>query len=368
MKKNLLVNALSAQLGGGQTYLLNLFDSSQDVWNNYNIIFLVSDRNQEVFRRKFSNVISIGKIGDIFFSRFIWENTSLLNLLKKQKIDLLFSPGGLLPFFLPKSKTVCVSQNMLPFMSDQILQSETMLEKFRLILLRFLQGYAFKKADAVIFLSHFASSTISKALGPLKNTIIIPHGTSTDFSTKTTSPFNFKYMLYVSTFFAYKHQLTVVQAYYDLRKQKNLQTKLILVGSNKGRYATKVANLIKQLGLESDVLMTGNIAHSDLPGMMQNSELNIFASSCENCPIILLEYLTAQRPVLCSNLEPMPEFGKNWVTYFSPYNKEELTTGIETILVQKKIAATMSREEIAALSWRKTAEKTKNFIEKILSH
>lgn len=367
MKKKLLINALSAQLGGGQTYLLQLFSSQHKIWDDYEIVFLVSEKNAPVFQKNFSKVINIGPVGDNLFSRFYWENKNLARLVKTEKVDLLFSPGGLLPFFLTGVKTICVSQNMLPFTPKQILESENFSEKIKFVLLRLFYGFSFNKADAMIFLSQFAHDVISKAAGPFKTTKIIPHGTSTDFSKPQKSPFEFPYLLYVSTFFTYKHQLEVVQAFYAYLKQNPRPLKLVFVGSNQNRYAEKVKQLIKKLNLEDQIVMMGNVSHETLPALMKNSEANIFASSCENCPIILLEYMAAQRPVLCSDLEPMKEFGKNMVTYFSPYNPDELTTQLIKVLDQKVIPEPMSIDEIKALSWSKTATSTKEFIETVLS-
>lgn len=368
MKTKILVNALSAQLGGGQTYLLQLFDPSLKIWDDYDIIFLVSEANASKFKAKFPNVINIGASGDHFFSRFIWENKHLNNLLKSESIHLLFAPGGLLPLFRAPVKTICVSQNMLPFSPDQIFESETLGQKIKLLFLRLLQGFSFKRASGMLFISQYASDVISKAVGPFKNVAVIPNGTSVEYLKPLKSPYEFSYALYVSTFFAYKHQIEVVKAFHQHLQKYPSPLKLILVGSNQNPYGRKVVRLIEDLKLNDHILMPANVPVHDLMALMKNSEVNIFASSCENCPIILLEYLAAGRPIICSNLEPMPEFGKNWVNYFSPYKHEELSIQLESVLIQNNIPEKMSTEEIKSLSWNQTAIKTKKFIETVLSH
>src|SRR3569833_3466394 len=96
----------------------------------------------------------------------------------------------------------------------------------------------------------------------------------------------------------------------------------------------------------------GNEPYAQLPGYYQHAKLNLFASSCENCPNILLEALAGGRPVLCSDYQPMPEFGADHVQYFDPYNPEQLA-----VLLERNL------DDVAGLSeWgRRAAERADAF-------
>lgn len=78
MSKKIVISALSALRGGGQTYLINL----------YQMVIMIVNKNiylWSIFRFK--------------------NNISLPNVLLEQKADIYYAPGG----------TMTTLRNMLPF-------------------------------------------------------------------------------------------------------------------------------------------------------------------------------------------------------------------------------------------------------------
>ena len=88
-----------------------------------------------------------------------------------------------------------------------------------------------------------------------------------------------------------------------------MNVKLLLAGHASPHYFKKVKQTIEEYGLMDDVIYLGSINHEDLPDYYKGAKINIFASTCENCPNILLEAMSSGRPVFCSTHMPMPEFG-----------------------------------------------------------
>jgi glycosyltransferase involved in cell wall biosynthesis len=115
--------------------------------------------------------------------------------------------------------------------------------------------------------------------------------------------------------------------------------------------------------LGEEVLLLGDIPYHELPAYYQHAKLNIFASSCENCPNILLEALASGRPLLSSSYPPMPDFAGEAAIYFDPYEPENLADKLSLILddgaLQQRmgrLALNKSREfdlqESAARTWQ----------------
>ena len=52
------------------------------------------------------------------------------------------------------------------------------------------------------------------------------------------------------------------------------------------------------------------VNHDLLPGLLSNSHICIFASSCENMPNSLVEGMASGLPIACSDRGPMPEILK----------------------------------------------------------
>lgn len=366
----ILVNALSAQLGGGQTHLLNIFNSQNDVWKDDQILFLVSESNAQIFERAFGkkNIINIGALGNKFFLRAIWENLFLSHTASKHNVNFVFLAAGIAPFFMTKKCIwVTISHNLLPFSWKNILNSNGFGFKVKLLIIRYIQLWTFQNTNGVIFISQFAKKIISQHFKKTIPNIVIPSGINIDFFTPQENHFKEPYILYVSTFFEYKHQKEILQAY-RLLVSKNVKVpKLIFVGSNQGAYGDECKSLCNQLGLNDYVIFKGNIPYSELPSIMQHSSINLFASDCENCPNILLEYLASRRPILCSNFEPMPEFGKDFVTYFDPTNPTDLADKIEVSLNSLTPIPDQSMVQIKDLyNWNFAANEMKSFLKSLL--
>src|SRR3569623_2145578 len=127
-----------------------------------------------------------------------------------------------------------------------------------------------------------------------------------------------------------------------LRSRRVTPEKLVLIGPEYGPYATQLKVAIKELRLTEEVMILGNVPYAQLPGYYQHAKLNLFASSCENCPNILLAALAGGRP----------EFGSDHVQYSEPYNPEQLA-----VLLERNL------DDVAGLSeWgRRAAERAGAF-------
>jgi len=152
-----------------------------------------------------------------------------------------------------------------------------------------------------------------------------------------------------------------VQAFGSLPKALRLSHRLILVGEAQGPNAERLKSFISDQGLESRVLLLGSVPYEQLPAFYQNAKAVVFASSCENCPNILLEALASGRPVLSSDVQPMPEFGGPGIGYFSPFDPETIQLAMKEVLESE---ALQDRWKTAALrqsqryNWASTADDT----------
>jgi glycosyltransferase involved in cell wall biosynthesis len=368
----ILVNGLSARLGGGQTYLLNLLRNvpQKDGWK----LFLLSPDNLDLSGLP-GNVVRIEshlKL-DNPFRRAIWENLQLGKLAEKTEAEVLFSPGGLLPRSLPKRlKTAVTFQNMLPFDEKQQFRYPMGYRRLRDRLLARGLSDAMRKADLVIFISQFAKNVIESKMRLTGKNVVIPHGIDRRFfpnGKQTGSPIKDldDYFLYVSFVDYYKNQIEVIRAYAKVREQSGTQATLLLVGAENPSYGVAVRQEIERLNLKEKVKLLGNLSHRDLPALYQNAKINLFASSTENCPNILLEMMASGRPALVSNRGPMPEFGRETVTYFDPEGSDELADGWLDLLKNPQLdRAALALNQVSKMDWQETAKRTWDAISEVV--
>lgn len=250
------------------------------------------------------------------------------------------------------------------------------LQRIRNWLLERIMLKSMAAADLTIFISNHARSVIEARIR-LKKAVTIPHGIAQAFRVhgkllerpKIAPPG--AYLLYVSRFDVYKHHYEVVSAYAKLPEPLQQRFKLLLVGECDMPEARRVQGLISQLDLDNQVCILGPIPYGDLPALYFHARLVLFASSCENCPNILLEALAAGRPVLSSNVMPMPEFGGDAVAYFSPFDSADIKAAIVKVLEDEQYAealATAAVNRSQKYDWSVTAATTWQCISELAGH
>lgn len=365
----ILVNALSARLGGGQTYLRNLLLHAPPApWH----IFVLCPDNFDLHGVP-PNVerVEAGLELNNPYRRALWENLRLSALIRKLDAQILFCPGGLLPAVnLPSGvKTVVTFQNMLPFDHVQRQRYPWGARRLRDWLLERGLSAAMRRADLVIFISRFAADFIQTAIGSLEGRqVVIPHGIDTRFIADplhrlprpSIAPIG-EYYLYVSYIDFYKSQVEVVKAFAALRREGLAPGTLILAGSAYPPYLSTLRDIICKLSLNDAVFLTGNLPHEQLPALYQNARLNLFASRTENCPNILMEIMAAGRPALVANIGPMPEFAANTVRYFDPDAPESIAEAWRKSILNDTDAeelACLAKARIAGSTWAKASRST----------
>jgi glycosyltransferase involved in cell wall biosynthesis len=246
--------------------------------------------------------------------------------------DIYYTPGGVMSTRVPDNcRSVTTLQNMLPFDRQQR-QNFPFFSylRFKLFLLRTVFLRSYKIADSVIFISKYSQGVVKKYLPDIVDkSKVIPLGINNNFiDNKVIYELpeglrNTEFYLYVSHMDYYKSQKELVLSWKSLVDQ-GLKLPLVFVGSIVNEYGKEVISLIQKLNLEKNVIHLGHVDYSKLPGLYQASRALIFASKCECCPNILLEMLASKKIILCSNFQPMPEFGEDGVIYFDPSTISQL--------------------------------------------
>ena len=343
----IVINAFSARLGGGQTYLKNVLLHLPDLLNLDVLVFAPQSLDLPKDCRIRRGTTSWPTTNPLM--RACWEKLVLPKILIEERANVLFCPGGVIATRVPDGcKSVTMFRNMIPFDPAALARIPFGLQTFRNFILKRLMLSSMARADLTIFISDYARQII-EALTRIKNSVTIPHGINDAFRTHTQSlprpdwlPHT-EYLLYVSRFDVYKHQLEVALAYAALPLNLRNKYKLLLVGERDQVLTSCVEDIVRERKLENQIQIVGPILYADLPAAYHHATVNLFASSCENCPNILLEALGAGRPVLSSNVMPMPEFGGNAVGYFDPREPSSICDALNHVLNDN-----LYREQLAA--------------------
>jgi len=372
--KLLVINALSALRGGGQTYIINFLDHLPE--GDFKVLLLVNSKNRDVFEKYSSDSIELHEAvwaSKSIIHRTLWERFALPSFLSEHQATVYYAPGGVMTTKVPNGVISATAlRNMLPFDERERKRFPLMSYiRFKLWLLRFVFFKSYNMADKVVFISEYSKSVVKEYIPNIdEKSVVIPHGLNSLFlDSKETYKLpeylqEDKFYLYVSILDVYKAQKEIIKAW-KILNDEGFEYPLVLVGPKYNEYGEEVVAMIDELGLQGKVIYLGQVEYEKLPGLYKASRALLFASSCECCPNILLEKLAAGKPVVCSNIEPMPEFGEDAAVYFDPYEPDTLVEQVKSLEEDEekmKQLAEKAGKQALKFNWGETVEKTVDFL------
>lgn len=336
-QKNLIagIDATNLRAGGGLTMLKALANHSNPskfgfkkvyVWGSKKVLDIIPDNDWLI-------KINPSFLNKNFIFRVIWQIFFLSKSAKDHNCSILFIPGG--NYFGSFKPIISMSTNILPFDYKEIKRFGFSLNALRMLLLRYTQSKTFKGSDGIIFLSKYAETKILNSVKRINcKTKIIPFGVNSlkpipNLEQPRSDNETEIKLMYISFIGPYKHQISVVKAVNQLRKNNhNITIDLVgPVGTKK--YANNLNKLVNNLDPDSEwVNLTGELPLYQLRELSSKTDIGVFASSCENLPNILLEKMTVGFPIACSNYGPMPEVLKDGGVFFDPECPDSIASAI----------------------------------------
>jgi glycosyltransferase involved in cell wall biosynthesis len=352
---SVLIDASNISSGGGLTHLVKMLGAANPNEHGFaKVILWSSSRTLErIGDKPWLTKCTNEVMESSYVRRGWWQRSQLGRIANDAKCDVLYVPGGSVATnFHP---VVTMNRNLLPFEYRELFRYGWSLMTLRLLLLRRSQSRSIRRADATIFLTKYAEDAVTKVAGaPRGITAIIPHGIGPEFfqsprhqralsDCDDKDPFRFVYVSIVDT---YKHQWTVAEAIGKLRKE-GLPVTLDIVGPAYKPSLRKLERTLDRVDPAGQFIRyRGPVAQSEMRELYANSDVAVFASSCETFGQIVTEYMAAGLPVACSNRSAMPELLGDAGAYFDPEQDSEIAT------VLKRLAESpQTREKMADASY-----------------
>ena len=298
-----------------------------------------------------------------------WQATKLNNEAKSVDCDIMFTTDA--STFCRFKPMIVLSQDMLSYEPGAMRRYGYTKQRLRLFAILFIQNYAFRFSDGVIFLTQYASKVIQKSTGLLNRIKCIPHGVGSNFRllqldhtwpNDSIEPIR---CIYISNAEMYKHQWVVVQAISILRANGHNIT-LQLIGGGEGKAQKLLEESINKYDPDASfVEVIDFISHDKVPEYLSKSNVFIFASSCENMPITLIEGMASGLPIACSDRGPMPEVLQDGGVYFNPEDCKSIVFAVEKIIYNhslRKYISKRAKKLSNKYSWKRCADQTWAFI------
>jgi len=298
-----------------------------------------------------------------------WQAIIFAGEVKATGCDILFTTDA--STFCHFKPMVVLSQDMLSYEPGVMRHFGYGLARLRLLTILVLQNLAFKRAAGVIFLTRYAGKVIQHSCGLLPAVSYIPHGVDAAF--KQTQAFrSWPTMgerpircIYVSNAEMHKHQWVVVEAISLLRK-RGYDLTLTLVGGGTGASQRLLQRAIEDSDDEGRfVEQLPFLPHADLPALLADADLFVFASSCENMPVTLIEAMATGLPIACSNRGPMQEVLVDGGIYFDPEDANSIALALEQIIQSPELRIAIAKKAKVLsqqYNWKRCADETFTFI------
>lgn len=284
---------------------------------------------------------------------------------------MLCTDAGTVGQFRP---SVVMSRDMLSFEPGEMGRYHMLSRAWiRLLTLRYVQSRSLRSAEGAIFLTRYASESIQRVTGPLRNVAIIPHGVSEAYKSINRSSAwpavkQCVRCLYVSNTAPYKHQWQVARAFRELRL-RGYNVSLDLVGEATGPSGRRLLAELRAIDPRGAFITChGYIPPKRLPDCLARAHVFVFASSCENMPNTLIEAMAAGLPIACSNRGPMPEILMDGGVLFDPEDPSSIAAALESLLTDHALrtrCAARARELASHYSWSRCARETWRFVREV---
>lgn len=372
MRVRVGIDASRNRSGGAQAHLIGILShlepqkngiSEVHVWSFHDLLEKLPDRSWLIRHNPEALEGSL-------FDQLVWQATALKGELVESGCDTLFSTDA---------STLCQFHPMVVLSQDMLSYEPGIMEKFgyglnrlRLEIIFRLQNRAFRRAIGVIFLTEYAGRIIQKSCGALSRFTHIPHGVDEIFRPSGRIlgrwPKDARRAIeciYVSNTDIYKNQSVVVESVAQLR-ERGYDLKLTLVGGGNHRGLKLLESTLGRLtGNTSFLKQLDFISHDALPELIAQSDIYIFASSCENMPVTLIEGMAMGMPIACSDRGPMPEVLLDGGVYFDPEKVESVVNALEMLISSPSLrdAVSMRAKALAEqYTWQRCADETFTFI------
>lgn len=366
----LIIDATNIKSGGGLTHLRELlsFDFAKEFGFFEVEVFATQNTLDILVSKDWIKKSTHRFINGNYFQLVLWKTFIFKRYLSKRDC-LVFIPGT--GFCSRPYVTMC--RNLLPLEYKEINRFFFSMEWIRLLVLRFIHLYSYKKAFSVIFLNSYCKTTLENIIS-LKNVnknAIIQHGLNRNLFSELAENKNHKEdvlkLIYVSTINLYKHQWELLDVIDDLNEE-GYSISITLVGDSNPIALKKLNDKIKGLKNPQFVNYLGGIQYERLIDYYNSSDAFIFASSCETFGMVILEAMTCGLPILCSNSSSMPSTFGDVPIYFDVFEKNSIKDAILSIYGKqetRKILSEKSKKFARNFSWEQTSKETFKYLSAI---
>jgi len=257
--------------------------------------------------------------------RYLWTQIFLGTMTQRDKIDHLFVPSHVLPFFRPRHCTVFVHDVCW----EDFSQAYSFWGRWYL---RLTTGDAAINAN-ILTHSKYTAERIKNIYGAKNVFIVSPAAMPIEnVNKKYALPWKKPYLLYVGRIDKKKNISFLLRAFDGmLTRRTDLTHNLVLLGKV-GYGEEEIMETIKKLNHKERIIFAGYVSDEVRDQAFREASGIVLPSVCEGTSLVLLEARTARVPFASSNCPPCIEVGGNRGIYTAADNLNTWEKALEKLI------------------------------------
>jgi glycosyltransferase involved in cell wall biosynthesis len=306
---------------------------------------------------------------------FWWDQVILPLTLKKEKIDLFFSPYYKTTLISP-CKVVITIHDLIPFQSNLPQESNNPLY---INLRKGLNNLMAKRADLIIAVSNNSKKDIIRLFNLMEEKIkVVYNGIEERFyPIKDMAALRIirkiyripkDYILYVGNLKPHKNVSGLIKAYNMLPPNLKSKFQLVIVGKQDKNFCG-LFNLCKELRITDKVIFIDFVKDNDLPALYSSATVFVFSSFYEGFGLPVLEAMACGVPVTTSSVSSLPEIVDDAAILVNPYNLNEIAQAMRELLTDSSLREKLINKGLMQaknFSWDRSVKGIINVMEGLL--
>ncbi len=340
----ILIHAVAAKSGGGETYLLNLMGDLARTGKRHHFTLCVSPRLAVKIGEQWDNVtLVLSEAGfETPWRRFLWDQWQFRRMARRSDCVFLTSDFGML---FPPRPQVLMLQNPLffsPYYLREILPLKSRFFRIQFLLRRRLVVLSARHSSAVMAPSQDMLDSARRFVPlPAGRAVVNPFGVSAErfgrapeSRTAQRGPLR---LLHVSEYCDHKNLAVLLRAIPLLREQGLPDVRLTTTADPSHFPGAELAtretdrSLLSDPGISPFVRNAGTVPYEEIHRLYQESDIFVFPSIAESFGHPLAEAMAAGLPVVASDIPICREICGDAALYFDPADPGDLARKISLL-------------------------------------
>lgn len=293
---------------------------------------------------------------------YIWFEYSVYNFLKKQKIDIFFSPDGFLS----------LRTRVPTFLTIHDIAYKHYPQHVGLLMRKYYQYFMPKfvvKARKVFTVSQYSKKDICSTYSVNEDKVLAlyngcrnifkPISNQQKEAIKQKYTQGNPYFICIGSVHPRKNIERVIRAFQQIKEESDYPHRLVLTGRMAWK-SSEVRALISQPPLSNHILWTGNVKEDELVQLLGGSEGLVYPSLFEGFGMPILEAMHCHVPVITSNTSSMPEVGGDAAYYVNPSSVKEISGAMLDIILnsaKKMRMIELGKKQMLKFNWDVSAQR-----------